>query len=275
MVTYGDTPLLTARTLAAPGRRARAPTATRSTVLTAAGARPHRLRPDRPRPRTARSARSSSRRTPTRGRSARSARSTPGCTPSTRALLRRRARPGRPPTTRRARSTSPTSLAILREAGHRVGAVRGQRPPARSPASTTGCSSPRPAAMLNDRLLRRAMLAGVDRRRPGLHLAGRRGGARARTPWCTPDTQLRGATRVGAGAEVGPELHAHRHRGRRRRAGRAQHRRRPAPRSAPQATVGPFAYLRPGTRLGARREGRHVRRDEERRRSARAPRCRT
>ena len=43
----------------------------------------------------------------------------------------------------------------------------------------------------------------------------------------------------------------------------------------PDATVGPFSYLRPGTTVGCEVEGRRVRRDEERRRWASGRRCRT
>ena len=62
------------------------------------------------------------------------------------------------------------------------------------------------------------------------------------------NTQLRGATVVGAGALVGPDVTLVDTIGR-RRPRRWSAATRSAPRSAPGASVGPYAYLRPGARL--------------------------
>ena len=65
-----------------------------------------------------------------------------------------------------------------------------------------------------------------------------------------PNTHLRGATTIGEGAVVGPDTTLIDVRGRRAGA-RGPDPRRAAPRSGPAPSVGPFAYLRPGTVLHA------------------------
>ncbi len=66
-----------------------------------------------------------------------------------------------------------------------------------------------------------------------------------------PLVLLRGATTIGEGCDDRRLHHADRRRGRRRR-DRAALPPRPRPRRRERATVGPFAYLRPGRRAGAR-----------------------
>ncbi|KUJ66137.1 bifunctional N-acetylglucosamine-1-phosphate uridyltransferase/glucosamine-1-phosphate acetyltransferase [Streptomyces albus subsp. albus] len=137
-------------------------------------------------------------------------------------------------------------LGILREAGHRVGAAV-----AADHQEIVGINNRVQLAearrLLNDRLLREAMLAGVTVVDPA-------------TTWVDvtvafepdalvhPGTQLLGSTRVAAGAEVGPNS-------------RLTDTEVGAGASVSftvadgavigeGATVGPYAYLRPGTRLG-------------------------
>lgn len=137
-------------------------------------------------------------------------------------------------------------LGLLREAGHRVGAsVAGDHREIAGINNRVQLAEAR--RILNDRLLTDAMLAGVTIVDPA-------------TTWVDvtvsfepdavvhPGTQLQGSTHIGRGAEVGPNTrltdtyvgadarvdntvadHAH---------------------VGPQASVGPYAYLRPGTRLG-------------------------
>ncbi|MGW7378843.1 bifunctional UDP-N-acetylglucosamine diphosphorylase/glucosamine-1-phosphate N-acetyltransferase GlmU [Streptomyces sp. NPDC054794] len=137
-------------------------------------------------------------------------------------------------------------LGILREAGHRVGAsVAGDHREIAGINNRVQLAQAR--RILNDRLLERAMLAGVTIVDPA-------------TTWVDvtvsfeqdavvhPGTQLHGTTRVGEGAEVGPNCRlTDTQVGAGARvdntvADRAQ--------VGPGASVGPFAYLRPGTRLG-------------------------
>ncbi|MFF0222654.1 bifunctional UDP-N-acetylglucosamine diphosphorylase/glucosamine-1-phosphate N-acetyltransferase GlmU [Streptomyces sp. NPDC004629] len=139
-------------------------------------------------------------------------------------------------------------LGILREAGHRVGAsVAGDHREIAGINNRVQLAQAR--RILNDRLLERAMLAGVTVVDPA-------------TTWVDvtvsfeqdavvhPGTQLHGATQVGEGAEVGPNTRLTDTRvGAGARvdttiADRAQ--------IGAGASVGPFAYLRPGTRLGAK-----------------------
>ena len=77
-----------------------------------------------------------------------------------------------------------------------------------------------------------------------------------------PNTHLRGRHRVGAGAVVGPDTSLiDTHVG----AGAAVVRAHAVGAEiGAGASVGPYAYLRPGTVLGAEVQGRHVRGDEER-----------
>jgi bifunctional UDP-N-acetylglucosamine pyrophosphorylase/glucosamine-1-phosphate N-acetyltransferase len=138
------------------------------------------------------------------------------------------------------------TLAILRAAGHRVGACA-----AADHREIAGVNNRVQLAearrVLNERLLTRAMLDGatvVDPASTWLDVDVRL----APDAVVHPNTQLLGATSVGEGAEVGPNCtltdtevgpgakvsntvadHAE---------------------IGAQASVGPFAYLRPGTRLG-------------------------
>ncbi|MCM1973431.1 MULTISPECIES: bifunctional UDP-N-acetylglucosamine diphosphorylase/glucosamine-1-phosphate N-acetyltransferase GlmU [unclassified Streptomyces] len=139
-------------------------------------------------------------------------------------------------------------LGILREAGHRVGAsVAGDHREIAGINNRVQLAEAR--RILNDRLLTEAMLAGVTVVDPA-------------STWVDvtvtfeqdavvhPGTQLLGATHLGEGAEVGPNCRlADTRVGAGARvdntvADRAE--------VGAQASVGPFAYLRPGTRLGAK-----------------------
>ncbi|EGX58101.1 bifunctional N-acetylglucosamine-1-phosphate uridyltransferase/glucosamine-1-phosphate acetyltransferase [Streptomyces zinciresistens K42] len=139
-------------------------------------------------------------------------------------------------------------LGILREAGHRVGASVAQ-----DHREIAGINNrvqlSEARRILNDRLLTAAMLAGVTVVDPA-------------TTWVDvavtfeqdavvlPGTQLQGATHVGEGAEVGPNC---RLRDTRVGAGaRVDTTVADGAVVGAGASVGPFAYLRPGTRLGAK-----------------------
>ncbi|MBC2903809.1 bifunctional UDP-N-acetylglucosamine diphosphorylase/glucosamine-1-phosphate N-acetyltransferase GlmU [Streptomyces cupreus] len=139
-------------------------------------------------------------------------------------------------------------LGILREAGHRVGAsVAGDHREIAGINNRVQLSEAR--RILNDRLLTEAMLAGVTVVDPA-------------TTWVDvavtfeqdavvhPGTQLLGATHLGEGAEVGPNS---RLTDTRVGAG-ARVDNTVADRAdvGAGALVGPYAYLRPGTRLGAK-----------------------
>ncbi|MCD7441599.1 bifunctional UDP-N-acetylglucosamine diphosphorylase/glucosamine-1-phosphate N-acetyltransferase GlmU [Streptomyces lincolnensis] len=139
-------------------------------------------------------------------------------------------------------------LGILREAGHRVGAsVAGDHREIAGINNRVQLSEAR--RILNDRLLTRAMLAGVSVIDPA-------------TTWVDvdvtfdqdaivhPGTQLHGSTHLGEGAEVGPNC---RLTNTRVGAGaRVDNTVAYDSEVGPQASVGPFAYLRPGTRLGTK-----------------------
>ncbi|MGC0331471.1 bifunctional UDP-N-acetylglucosamine pyrophosphorylase/glucosamine-1-phosphate N-acetyltransferase [Streptomyces sp. SAI-170] len=139
-------------------------------------------------------------------------------------------------------------LGILREAGHRVGAsVAGDHREIAGINNRVQLAEAR--RILNDRLLTEAMLAGVTVVDPA-------------TTWVDvtvtfeqdaivhPGTQLQGATHIAEGAEVGPNSRL------------LDTRVGPGARVdntvsngavvGPNASVGPYAYLRPGTRLGAK-----------------------
>ena len=81
-----------------------------------------------------------------------------------------------------------------------------------------------------------------------------------------------GRTRIGHGARIDDGVHPDRHRGRRRRRDQALLRRHRRDASAPGASIGPFAHLRPGTRARPGRPRRQLRRDQEDRARARAAR---
>lgn len=139
-------------------------------------------------------------------------------------------------------------LGILREAGHRVGAsVAADHREIAGINNRVQLSEAR--RILNDRLLTSAMLAGVTVIDPA-------------TTWVDvtvtfeqdavvhPGTQLHGSTHLGEGAEVGPntrltdtQVDA---------GARVDNTVADSAHIGPQAKVGPFAYLRPGTRLGAK-----------------------
>lgn len=139
-------------------------------------------------------------------------------------------------------------LGILREAGHRVGAsVAGDHREIAGINNRVQLSEAR--RILNDRLLTAAMLSGVTVVDPA-------------STWVDvtvtfgqdaivqPGTQLLGATQVGEGAEVGPNS---RLRDTVVGAGaRVDNTVSETAHIGAHATVGPFAYLRPGTRLGAK-----------------------
>jgi bifunctional UDP-N-acetylglucosamine pyrophosphorylase/glucosamine-1-phosphate N-acetyltransferase len=139
-------------------------------------------------------------------------------------------------------------LGILREAGHRVGAsVAGDHREIAGINNRVQLSEAR--RILNDRLLTEAMLGGVTVIDPA-------------TTWIDvtvtfgqdaivhPGTQLHGTTHLGEGAEVGPNtrltdtvVEA---------GARVDNTVAVSSHIGPQASVGPFAYLRPGTRLGTK-----------------------
>lgn len=139
-------------------------------------------------------------------------------------------------------------LGILREAGHRVGAsVAGDHREIAGINNRVQLSEAR--RILNDRLLTRAMLDGVTVIDPA-------------TTWVDvtvtferdavvrPGTQLHGSTHIGEGAEVGPNC---RLTDTRVGAGaRVDNAVADSAEVGPEAKVGPYAYLRPGTRLGAK-----------------------
>ncbi|MFE6197953.1 bifunctional UDP-N-acetylglucosamine diphosphorylase/glucosamine-1-phosphate N-acetyltransferase GlmU [Streptomyces sp. NPDC057838] len=139
-------------------------------------------------------------------------------------------------------------LGILREAGHRVGAsVAGDHREIAGINNRVQLSEAR--RILNDRLLNAAMLAGVTVVDPA-------------TTWVDvtvtfeqdavvhPGTQLHGSTHLGEGAEVGPNA---RLKDTLVGAGaRVDNTVADGAEVGPEATVGPYAYLRPGTRLGAK-----------------------
>ncbi|MFI9341576.1 bifunctional UDP-N-acetylglucosamine diphosphorylase/glucosamine-1-phosphate N-acetyltransferase GlmU [Streptomyces sp. NPDC052773] len=137
-------------------------------------------------------------------------------------------------------------LGILREAGHRVGAcVAGDHREIAGINNRVQLAEAR--RILNDRLLTEAMLAGVTVVDPA-------------TTWVDvtvtfeqdvvvhPGTQLQGSTHLGEGCEVGPNSRL-----KDTRVGAGARVDNTVSEKAvvgPEASVGPFAYLRPGTRLG-------------------------
>ena len=177
------------------------------------------------------------------------------------------------PTTPRARSTCPTSSAILVADGRRVPAVRTPAERDRR-VSTTGSSSPRRTAPTTPGCSMPHMRGGRHRRRPGDDLGRRRRAARAgrhaaaRRSTCTaprssadgatigPDVTLTDTT-VGAGSRVLP-----------RRRDRRPDRRR-VRRSARSPTCGRAPTLADGV------QDRHVRRGQGQRDRHRHARCRT
>ncbi|MEU3722926.1 bifunctional UDP-N-acetylglucosamine diphosphorylase/glucosamine-1-phosphate N-acetyltransferase GlmU [Streptomyces sp. NPDC031705] len=139
-------------------------------------------------------------------------------------------------------------LGILREAGHRVGAAVGS-----DHRQILGINNrvqlAEARALLNARLLERAMLAGVTVVDPAsvfVDVTVTFG----QDAVVHPGTQLLGATHIGEGAEVGPNT---RLKDTRVGAGaRVDNTVADGAVVGDQASVGPFAYLRPGTNLGVK-----------------------
>ncbi|MFB6617753.1 bifunctional UDP-N-acetylglucosamine diphosphorylase/glucosamine-1-phosphate N-acetyltransferase GlmU [Streptomyces sp. NPDC085524] len=139
-------------------------------------------------------------------------------------------------------------LGILREAGHRVGAAVGA-----DHRQILGINNrvqlAEARALLNARLLEQAMLAGVTVVDPAgtfIDVTVTFG----QDAIVHPGTQLLGATHIGEGAEVGPNS---RLKDTQVGAGaRVDNTVADGAVIGAQATVGPFAYLRPGTNLGAK-----------------------
>ncbi|MFF5704486.1 bifunctional UDP-N-acetylglucosamine diphosphorylase/glucosamine-1-phosphate N-acetyltransferase GlmU [Streptomyces sp. NPDC012794] len=137
-------------------------------------------------------------------------------------------------------------LGILREAGHRVGAAVGS-----DHRQILGINNrvqlAEARALLNARLLERAMLAGVTVVDPAgtfVDVTVTFG----QDALIHPGTQLLGTTHIGEGAEVGPNT---RLKDTRVGAGaRVDNTVADGAVIGDGATVGPFAYLRPGTDLG-------------------------
>ncbi len=153
------------------------------------------------------------------------------------------------------------AIDVLRAAGHKVIAMHGRR----SRRSDHG-QRPRAARRRRGRAARAASTAA------GCATASRWSTPRARTstrpssssPTCgsCPARSSKAAPSIGAGSVIGPDCHlvdaVVGERVTRRERGRDA-----TPRSATTATIGPFAYLRPGHPPRGRRQGRHVRRGEE------------
>jgi bifunctional UDP-N-acetylglucosamine pyrophosphorylase/glucosamine-1-phosphate N-acetyltransferase len=138
------------------------------------------------------------------------------------------------------------TLAILREAGHRVGAYT-----AADHREIAGVNNRVQLAearrVFNDRLLHHAMLDGATIVDPASTWLDA-GVVLEPDTLIHPHTQLLGSTRVAAGAEVGPNctltdtvVGA---------GARISNTVAQEAEVGPEATVGPYAYLRPGTRLG-------------------------
>ncbi|WUL62551.1 bifunctional UDP-N-acetylglucosamine diphosphorylase/glucosamine-1-phosphate N-acetyltransferase GlmU [Streptomyces sp. NBC_00344] len=139
-------------------------------------------------------------------------------------------------------------LGILREAGHRVGAsVAGDHREIVGINNRLQLSQAR--ALLNTRLLEQAMLAGVNVVDPASVFIDVTV-TYERDAVIHPGTQLLGATHLAEGAEVGPNS---------RltdttvgRFARVDNTVADGAEVGEHSTVGPFAYLRPGTKLGAK-----------------------
>lgn len=137
-------------------------------------------------------------------------------------------------------------LGILREAGHRVGAAVGE-----DHRQILGINNrvqlAEARALLNARLLERAMLAGVTVVDPASTFVDVTV-TFGQDALIHPGTQLLGTTHVAEGAEVGPNT---RLKDTRVGAGaRVDNTVADGAVIGEQASVGPFAYLRPGTNLG-------------------------
>lgn len=139
-------------------------------------------------------------------------------------------------------------LGILREAGHRVGAsVAADHQEIAGINNRVQLAEAR--RTLNERLLTEAMLAGVTVVDPASTWMDATV-TYERDALVHPGTQLQGATHLGEGAEVGPNS---RLKDTRVGAGaRVDNTVSDSAEIGAQASVGPFAYLRPGTRLGVK-----------------------
>ncbi|MER5733100.1 bifunctional UDP-N-acetylglucosamine diphosphorylase/glucosamine-1-phosphate N-acetyltransferase GlmU [Streptomyces sp. NPDC002138] len=139
-------------------------------------------------------------------------------------------------------------LEILRESGHRVGAaVGGDHREILGINNRVQLAQAR--ALLNARLLERAMLAGVTVVDPGSTFVDV-SVTFGQDAIVHPGTQLLGATHIAENAEVGPNT---RLKNTRVGAGaRVDNTVADTAVIGAKATVGPFAYLRPGTDLGAK-----------------------
>ncbi|MEV7992525.1 bifunctional UDP-N-acetylglucosamine diphosphorylase/glucosamine-1-phosphate N-acetyltransferase GlmU [Streptomyces sp. NPDC086077] len=137
-------------------------------------------------------------------------------------------------------------LGILREAGHRVGAsVAGDHREIAGINNRVQLAEAR--RILNDRLLTAAMLDGVTVVDPGSTWVDA-GVTFEQDVVVLPNTLLQGSTHLGAGCEVGPNSRL-----KDTRVGtgaRVDNTVSDGAVVGPEATVGPYAYLRPGTRLG-------------------------
>ncbi|MFE6665874.1 bifunctional UDP-N-acetylglucosamine diphosphorylase/glucosamine-1-phosphate N-acetyltransferase GlmU [Streptomyces sp. NPDC057697] len=139
-------------------------------------------------------------------------------------------------------------LSILREAGHRVGAsVAGDHHEILGINNRVQLAEAR--RLLNQRLLERAMMAGVTVVDPASTVIDATV-TYERDALVHPGTQLLGSTHLGEDAEVGPNT---RLTDTVVRAGaRVDNTVADRAEIGEGATVGPYAYLRPGTRLGAK-----------------------
>ncbi|MFD4632046.1 bifunctional UDP-N-acetylglucosamine diphosphorylase/glucosamine-1-phosphate N-acetyltransferase GlmU [Streptomyces sp. NPDC058284] len=139
-------------------------------------------------------------------------------------------------------------LGILREAGHRVGAaVAGDHREIAGINNRVQLAEAR--RTLNDRLLTEAMLAGVTVVDPASTWVDATV-TFERDAIVQPGTQLQGATQVGKGAEVGPNTRL-----KDTRVGpgaRVDNTVADGAEIGERAVVGPYTYLRPGTRLGVK-----------------------
>ncbi|MGC5364523.1 bifunctional UDP-N-acetylglucosamine diphosphorylase/glucosamine-1-phosphate N-acetyltransferase GlmU [Streptomyces sp. DT24] len=139
-------------------------------------------------------------------------------------------------------------LSILREAGHRVGAsVAGDHREILGINNRVQLAQAR--ALLNERLLERAMTAGVTVVDPASTLIDATV-TFERDAIVHPGTQLLGTTHLAEDSEVGPNSRLKDttvHPG-----ARVDNTVADGAEIGPGATVGPYAYLRPGTRLGTR-----------------------
>ena len=134
----------------------------------------------------------------------------------------------------------------------------GAAPGRRRPTETAGVNDRVQLAAAhrayNDRLLEQHMRAGVTVVDPATTWVDADVRARAPTSRSGRTSTCTAPPAIAAGAEIGPQTHADRHRGR-RRAACLQRTVAAQARIGADVTVGPFAYLRPGTELA---DGVHI-----------------